>query len=151
MCITAPYSAVKWCFTLSRQDGTATQSIDPPRPDRALPVHTPRQRLPALFLLDLLGRFRLDVSRRLRREVRRLVFREAGVAASLHGVLTVDARKRREKAEQKRADMPPEMIKAHNLCVSMLAELEPQAALEVVTRIGRSLRGYLATRARSGF
>jgi hypothetical protein len=74
------------------------------------------------------------------------ILREAPMPATIGSLVTADRNRRRERAERA-AQMPPEVLRAHNLCVSLLGELEPQVALAVVQRIQRSLVEFLATRA----
>jgi hypothetical protein len=62
---------------------------------------------------------------------------------------TTDTRKRREKAE--RAAIPPEQLKALNLCATFLSALEPKDALVVVTRLQRSLVEHIAIAAKGGW
>jgi hypothetical protein len=69
------------------------------------------------------------------------------VAGTLAGAIEQNSRRRRERAERKASEMPPEVVKCHNLCISLLAELPPQAALAVTERIARGIREFLATQA----
>jgi hypothetical protein len=70
------------------------------------------------------------------------------MARTLVGALRQDANRRRERAERKKSDLPPEQIAAHNGCIMALGGLELPTALLVVRRIEKGIVEELVTRAR---
>jgi hypothetical protein len=73
------------------------------------------------------------------------------MAATLEGVIRQDRNRRREAADRRKSELPPEQLKALNLCATFLSALEPKDALVVVTRLQRSLVEHIQIQARSGW
>jgi hypothetical protein len=73
------------------------------------------------------------------------------MARTLVGALRQDANRRRERAERKKAEIPPRELAVHNTCCAILNELEPPIALRIVKRIERQITEFIAVQARSGW
>jgi hypothetical protein len=60
------------------------------------------------------------------------------------------ATRRRAKAERDAGQIPRAELFARNQCMLALSALEPEVALRVITRIGQSIREWLAVHERGG-